>query len=323
MAEAHLAARYNRAGFEIVDHYTYGIVSDGDLMEGVASEAASLAGHLQLGKLIYLYDDNHVTLSAGTDITFTEDCARRFEAYGWHTQSIEDGNDLAAIDQALRAARAETRRPSLILVRTHLGYGSPAQAGHVRGARLAAGCGRSAPDQAESGLADRAAVLRSRCGARTFSRSARSVARRRKRSGTPAFSSYSKAFPELAQRVAADVPRRIACRLGCGHSGLRGRCQRHGHARRVGQGDECHRAATAGADRRLGGSRSFDPHRAQGVGRLRAVGHRCAGQARIRRRRLDLRRPQSALRRARARHGRDPERARLRTVAPYRSARRS
>ena len=125
MAEAHLAARYNRPGFTIVDHHTYGIVSDGDLMEGMASEAASLAGHLQLGKLIYLYDNNHVTLSAGTDITFTEHCARRFEACGWHTQSIDDGNDLAAIDRALRVAREETRRPSLILVRTHLGYGSP------------------------------------------------------------------------------------------------------------------------------------------------------------------------------------------------------
>ena len=125
MAEAHLAARYNRAGFEVINHFTYGIVSDGDLMEGIASEAASLAGHLRLGKLIYLYDDNYVTLSAGTDITFTEDRARRFEAYGWHTQLLGDGNDLGAIDQALRAARAEIGRPSLILVRTHLGYGSP------------------------------------------------------------------------------------------------------------------------------------------------------------------------------------------------------
>jgi len=125
IAEAHLAARYNRAGFDIVDHFTYAIVSDGDLMEGVAAEAASLAGHLRLGKLIYLYDDNQVTLSAGTDISFTEDCARRFDAYGWHTQSVGDGNDLVAIDGALRAARAETMRPSLILVRTHLGYGSP------------------------------------------------------------------------------------------------------------------------------------------------------------------------------------------------------
>jgi transketolase len=125
MAEAYLAACYNRSDFEIVNHFTYGIVSDGDLMEGVSSEAASLAGHLKLGKLIYLYDDNHVTLSAATDLTFTEDRARRFEAYGWHIQSVADGNDLAAIDRALRAARGETERPSLILARTHIGYGSP------------------------------------------------------------------------------------------------------------------------------------------------------------------------------------------------------
>jgi transketolase len=125
IAEAQLAARYNRPGFEVIDHATYAIVSDGDLMEGVASEAASLAGHLRLGKLTCLYDDNYVTLAAGTDITFSEDRARRFEAYGWHTVSVPDGNDLAAIDAALRAARAETARPSLILIRTHIGYGSP------------------------------------------------------------------------------------------------------------------------------------------------------------------------------------------------------
>jgi len=125
IAEAHLAARYNRPGFGVVDHATYALVSDGDLMEGVASEAASLAGHLCLGKLVCLYDDNRVTLSAGTDIAFTEDRARRFDAYGWHTQVVADGNDLDAIERALRAARAETGRPSLILVRTHIGYGSP------------------------------------------------------------------------------------------------------------------------------------------------------------------------------------------------------
>ena len=125
IAEAQLAARYNRPGLEVIDHATYAIVSDGDLMEGVGSEAASLAGHLRLGKLTCLYDDNYVTLAAGTDITFSEDRARRFEAYGWHTVSVPDGNDLAAIDAALRAARAETARPSLILVRTHIGYGSP------------------------------------------------------------------------------------------------------------------------------------------------------------------------------------------------------
>ena len=125
IAEAYLAARYNRPGFEVVSHFTYGIVSDGDLMEGVASEAASLAGHLKLGKLIYLYDNNHISLAASTDLTFTEDCAKRFEAYGWHTQAVEDGNDLEALDRALRAARTETARPSLILARTHIGFGSP------------------------------------------------------------------------------------------------------------------------------------------------------------------------------------------------------
>ncbi len=125
MAEAFLAARYNRPGFEIVNHYTYGIVSDGDLMEGVAAEAASLAGHLKLGKLIYLYDNNHISLAASTDLTFTEDCAKRFDAYGWHTLAVEDGNDVGAIDRALAAARGETTRPSLVLVRTHIGYGSP------------------------------------------------------------------------------------------------------------------------------------------------------------------------------------------------------
>jgi transketolase len=127
IGEVHLAMRYNRAGHALIDHYTYALVSDGDLMEGVGAEAASLAGHLKLGKLTCLYDDNFVTLSAGTDITFTEDRAARFRAYGWHTIRVDDGNDLAAIDIALTQARAETERPSLILIRTHLGYGSPEQ----------------------------------------------------------------------------------------------------------------------------------------------------------------------------------------------------
>ncbi len=125
IAEAHLAARYNRPGFDIVNHFTYAIVSDGDLMEGVAAEAASLAGHLKLGKLIYLYDNNRISLAGAADLSFTEDCAKRFDAYGWHTESVEDGNDIEAIDRALRAAREETSRPSLILLRTHIGYGSP------------------------------------------------------------------------------------------------------------------------------------------------------------------------------------------------------
>jgi transketolase len=125
IAEEYLAARFNRPDFQIVDHFTYAIVSDGDLMEGVGSEAAAIAGHLKLGKLVYLYDNNYVSLSASTDLTFTEDRTKRFEAYNWHVQSVDDGNDLGAIERALLAAQAEKERPSLILVRTHLGYGSP------------------------------------------------------------------------------------------------------------------------------------------------------------------------------------------------------
>src|SRR6266487_3037186 len=125
IAEAYLAARYNRPGFEIINHFTYAIVSAGNLMEGVAAEAASLAGHLQLGKLIYMYDDNDISLDGPTSLAFTEDRLTRFDAYGWHTQRVADGNDLVAIEQAIRAAQAETGRPSLIGVRTHIGYGSP------------------------------------------------------------------------------------------------------------------------------------------------------------------------------------------------------
>jgi transketolase len=127
IAERHLASTFNRSEYPIVDHYTYGIVSDGDLMEGIASEAASLAGTLGLGKLIYLYDDNHVSLEGPTSWAFTEDVAGRFTAYGWHVLRVADGNDLPAIDAAIREARAQTERPSLICVRTHLGYGSPVQ----------------------------------------------------------------------------------------------------------------------------------------------------------------------------------------------------
>ena len=125
IAEAYLAARYNRPGFKIIDHFTYAIVSDGDLMEGVTSEAASLAGHLGLGKLIYLYDDNRISLAASTDVTFTENRKRRFEAYGWHTQTVKDGNDIGAMKAAIRAAKNEKDRPSILLIRTHIGYGSP------------------------------------------------------------------------------------------------------------------------------------------------------------------------------------------------------
>ena len=124
IAEAHLAAVFNQPGHEIINHYTYALVTDGDLMEGVSAEAASLAGHLKLGKLIYLYDDNHISIDGETELTFTEDTAARFESYGWHVQKIENGNDVNAIHQAIQSAKKD-ERPSLISVRTHIGYGLP------------------------------------------------------------------------------------------------------------------------------------------------------------------------------------------------------
>jgi transketolase len=124
LAAAHLAAEYNREGFPLIDHFIYGIVSDGDLMEGIASEAASLAGHLKLGRLIYVYDNNHITIDGNTDLAFTEDRAKRFDAYEWQTISVDDANDLGKMDQALRAAKNDAR-PSLILARSHIGYGLP------------------------------------------------------------------------------------------------------------------------------------------------------------------------------------------------------
>ena len=124
IAAEHLAAEFNRHGHEVVNHYIYAIVTDGDLMEGVASEAASLAGHLQLGRLIYLYDDNRISIDGSTDITFTEDRMARFEAYGWHVQTVLDGNDVDAIDRAIQAAKVDSR-PSIIAARTHIGYGLP------------------------------------------------------------------------------------------------------------------------------------------------------------------------------------------------------
>src|SRR5690606_33620926 len=127
LATEWLAARFNRPNYPVMDHYIYAIVSDGDLMEGIASEAASLAGHLRLGRLIYLYDNNSITIDGKTDVAYTEDWAKRFEAYGWHVQSI-DGMDRSAVAAAIEAAQADPR-PSIIGCRTIIGYGSPNKAG--------------------------------------------------------------------------------------------------------------------------------------------------------------------------------------------------
>lgn len=128
ISASHLAATFNKPGHELIDAYIYAIVTDGDLMEGVASEAASLAGHLSLGRLIYLYDDNHISIDGSTDLAFTEDRAKRFESYGWHVQIVEDGNDVDAIDKAIKTAKADPR-PSIIMCRTIIGFGAPNRQG--------------------------------------------------------------------------------------------------------------------------------------------------------------------------------------------------
>ena len=127
MAESFLANKFNKSGFNIVDHNTYAIVSDGDLMEGISSEAASLAGHLGLGKLIYLYDDNSITIDGSTDLAFSEDVEKRFSAYNWHVDRVSDGNDIKMIEEAIIKAREDIQRPSLLIIKTEIGYGSPKQ----------------------------------------------------------------------------------------------------------------------------------------------------------------------------------------------------
>ena len=127
VAEKHLASIFNRPGLDVIDHHTYVLASDGDLMEGISSEAASLAGHLGLGKLIVLYDDNHISIEGDTELSFTEDRGLRFESYGWHVGRVDDGNDLDRIEAAVEAARAEKNRPSIVMVRSHIGFGSPKQ----------------------------------------------------------------------------------------------------------------------------------------------------------------------------------------------------
>ena len=131
IAATHLAATFNKPDYEIIQSYIYGIVTDGDLMEGISSEAASLAGHLSLGRIVYLYDDNHISIDGSTDLAFTEDRCARFEAYGWHVQKVEDGNNLDAIDSAIKVARTDPR-PSLIAVRTTIGFGAPNKQGTAK-----------------------------------------------------------------------------------------------------------------------------------------------------------------------------------------------
>lgn len=201
MAEAHLAAKFNQPDYPIVDHYTYGIVSDGDLMEGTASETASLAGHLKLGKLIYFYDSNHVTLSAATDLTFTEDVGLRFEAYGWQVLHVSDGNDIDALRRSLVQARQETNKPSLIIVRTHLGYGSPKQDSYSsHGSPL----GEDAVKQTKRNLGwpEEPAFYIPDEALAEF-RKAIEIGKQREEEWNACFTRYQKTYPELAKTFQA------------------------------------------------------------------------------------------------------------------------
>lgn len=213
IAEAHLAARYNRPDHRIFDHYTYVLAGDGDLMEGVQSEAASLAGHLGLGKLIVLYDNNHVTLSATTSVAFSEDVGARHRAYGWHVQEVGDGNDVAAIERAIRTAQEATDRPSLIVVQTVLGYGSPEKQGTYEAHGNPLG-----PDEVEKTKLNLgwpvAPAFYIPEEASKHLRSALDKGAAAERAWRGRFEAYSKAFPELAR----EIERRFAKQLPDGWS---------------------------------------------------------------------------------------------------------
>ncbi len=264
LGERMLAERYNREGHEIVDHYTYVIASDGDLQEGIASEASSLAGHLGLGRLISFWDDNHISIEGDTAISFTEDVAARYEAYGWHVQNLGEDIGLDRIEEALANARDVTDRPSLIVVRTHIAPGSPnKQDTHeAHGAPLG---------EEEIKLTKEAYDFPSLepffvpgGGARALPRVRARAARSSRPPGTRRFEAYRAAFPELADAVRAPALPQAARGLGRrrAHQGPRHRHDRHPQG--VPGRDPVGGRAGAGDDRRLGRPRAVDAHADQG-----------------------------------------------------------
>ena len=210
-AEKHLAAVYNHDNHTPVDHHTYVLCGDGDLMEGISHEAASLAGTLKLGKLIVLYDDNLISLDGPTDLSFTEDVTKRFEAYHWHVQTVADGNDLVAIEAAIRAAKAETTKPSLIKVRTVIGYGSP-KAGTKKVHGEALGRGGDQGDEEQPGLAGGQELLRAGGSARRTGARSKTKGKKLHAEWQQKYDEYKKAYPELA----AEYDRTTAMKLAEG-----------------------------------------------------------------------------------------------------------
>ena len=250
LAIEHLAAKYNQPDLPVVDHFIYAIVSDGDLMEGVASEAASFAGHQKLGRLIYLYDDNHITIDGPTEIAFTEDRVKRFEAYGWHTVVVPDGNDVEAIDKAIQAAKKDPR-PSLIACRTHIGFGLPTRQdkssahGEPPGDEELAGAKQKLGWPVEPRFLVPDEV-------REHFRPAGERGKKAHAEWTKLMQRYAKAQPERA----AEFTRTQAGNLpyGLAEAAADAACRPEGrrHPRRLRQGAQCHRRRAAGADRRLG-----------------------------------------------------------------------
>ena len=259
IGEAHLAARYNRPGHELFRHFTYVLACDGDLMEGVQSEASSLAGHLGLGRLIVLYDNNHVTLSATTPIAFTEDVAARYRAYGWHVDRVDDGNDLDG-DRARDCASAkdERDRPSLISVRTVIGYGAPDKQGTFDAHGSPLGAEETRKDEAEPRLAGRS--RRSTFRPRRWRTCASAIERGRELRGSlepKRFAAYAREFPELAReikrRFAGELPDRLGARPAASSRPTRRVWRRARPPRR------CCRTLARTVPELVGGSGDLDP----------------------------------------------------------------
>jgi transketolase len=209
IGEAQLAARYNRPGHEVFNHYTYALAGDGDMMEGVQAEAASLAGHLRLGKLIVLYDSNGVTLSGTTSLTFTEDVAARYRAYGWHVQQVDDGNDVRAITRAIEAAKEARTQPSLIVVKTVMAYGAPDLAGSWRAHGNPLGTDEVKKTKRNLGWPEEQPFYIPDEALAHFRTAALERGKALQESWDRRFATYAKEFPELA----AEITRRFSAQL--------------------------------------------------------------------------------------------------------------
>ena len=282
IAEAHLAARFNRPGHAVVDHHTYVLAGDGDLMEGVAHEAASLAGHLELGKLVVFYDSNRISLAGSTNLSFTDDVARVFDGYGWHVQTVADGNDLDAIARAIEAGEGgHGQAVAHRSCRPQIGFGSPKQGTFgVHGSPLNAE--QVVETKRKLGYPSEEPFFVPEEALAHLRRGRRARARPPRPSGAGASRRTAKAHPDLAAELRARDGGRAAEGLGRGHPDLRGGRQADRHALGRREGHQRDRRARAGAPRRLGRPQPLDRDGAQGRRRLPEPGHGRAERTRAR-----------------------------------------